>query len=394
MLDYPELRCSSHVTAVIVRIGQEILLAAWVLPCRLPTPTGKLSVLPLLIVFSEVNGMTLRRAVPLVCLALVTVFTAPAFAKERFSTENFVVTAPTKELAKTFGEQAEVYRREKAMDWLGFEMPRWSTRCPLDVQITMNGTGGATTFTFTTSSGRSSVSSQEMKIFGEMNQLLNSVLPHEITHTVFAQHFGQAVPRWADEGGSVLSENDEERYSHDVRCRELLNRGKGISLRALFPMNDYPHDMITLYAQGYSVSQYLIDRDGKKKFLEFVRVGMKNGNRNWEDAVQMYGYKSTDDLQVAWLDKLMETVPQKGTTIARNQPKSTSQPATALVSNRGPETRTSAGALPLLEPPIMARAAAPSDREDRTRAKPITPPSVLPTPAPLKLGAPELPNRR
>ena len=338
--------------------------------------------------------MTLRRAVPLVCLALAAVFTAPAFAKERFTTENFVVSAPTKELAKTFGEYAEVYRKEKALDWLGYEMPKWPARCPLDVQITMNGTGGATTFSFTSSGGRSSVSSQEMKIFGETNQLLHSVLPHEITHTVFAQHFGQAVPRWADEGGSVLSENDEERYSHDVRCRELLNRGKGIPLQVLFAMNDYPPDMITLYAQGYSVCQFLIDRDGKKKFLEFIRVGMKSGNRNWNEAVQLYGFNTPDDLQVEWLAKLKETMPQKGSAIARNQPKSTTRPATALVSNRGPETRTSAGALPFLEPPIMARAAAPSDRDDRTRAKPITPPSVLPSPEPLKLGAPEIPNRR
>ena len=41
-----------------------------------------------------------------------------------------------------------------------------------------------------------------------MERMLHSVLPHEMTHTVFAHHFRYPVPRWADEGGSVLSEDD------------------------------------------------------------------------------------------------------------------------------------------------------------------------------------------
>ena len=52
--------------------------------------------------------------------------------------------------------------------------------------------------------GRPVVSSQRMEIRGEAKQLLNSVLPHEVTHTVLAHHFGRAVPRWADEGGVEL----------------------------------------------------------------------------------------------------------------------------------------------------------------------------------------------
>ncbi len=50
-----------------------------------------------------------------------------------------------------------------------------------------------------------------MNIEGPLDRLLSSVLPHEITHTVFAHYFRTPVPRWADEGGSVLSEDDLER---------------------------------------------------------------------------------------------------------------------------------------------------------------------------------------
>lgn len=333
-----------------------------------------------------------RRTAPL-ALILVFAAAAPSAAGEKFTTENFVVDAPTKELARTFGEYAEKYRSEKALDWLGYEMPRWPQRCPLKVTVTMNQTGGATTFTFGPGSdGRSQVTSREMKIFGETQQLLFSVLPHEVTHTVLAHHFGQPVPRWADEGGSVLSENDKERYEHDVKCREMLNQGRGIPVRVLFTLNEYPKDMIVVYAQGYSLCQYLIDKGGKKQFLEFVGQGMKNGNRNWEQAVRTYGYGSTDELQEAWIDAL-RTPPSRSTIAARNQKDRDRTPAALTSAAKGSETRTSALSglpLPLLEPPVVARGAAP-DRDERPAARPTSTSGARPPV--VKLGAPEPPTR-
>src|SRR5262249_59311845 len=142
------------------------------------------------------------------------------------------------------------------------EMAPWRSKCPLKVIVTMNKTGGATTFSFGNWNGRPVVVSQEMEIQGEVKQLLNSVLPHEVTHTVLAHHFGRAVPRWADEGGSVLSENEEECFKHDVSCRELLNAGRGYQCRVLFQMTEYPRDVRVLYAQGYSLSHFLVKQGG------------------------------------------------------------------------------------------------------------------------------------
>jgi hypothetical protein len=347
--------------------------------------------------------MTPRRPVP-VAIALVLLAAAPAVAGERFATDNFVVDAPTKELAQKFGEYAEHYRKEKALDWLGYEMPRWPQKCPLRVQITLQKTGGATTFSFGAGPDhRPTVLSQEMHIFGETKQLLTSVLPHEVTHTVLAHHFGQAVPRWADEGGSVLSENDEERYTHDIKCREILNQGRGIPLRVLFSLKEYPRDMHVLYAQGYSVCQFLIDQPGgKRKFLQFVGEGMKNDNRNWEAAVQMYGYGSTDELQEAWINAL-RTPPQR--IAARNRdrkggPAAAGAVASLTSSGRAVETRTSAvPGLSLLEPPVVARGAAP-DREATARGTSATPtrPAADPDPTPRppipKLLPPEPPSKK
>src|SRR5262249_44477778 len=45
-------------------------------------------------------------------------------------TTNFVVTAPTPQIAQSVGQWAEYYRKEKAKLWLGKEMPNWSQPCP------------------------------------------------------------------------------------------------------------------------------------------------------------------------------------------------------------------------------------------------------------------------
>jgi hypothetical protein len=349
---------------------------------------------------TEVKGMTLRRL--LIALAVAANLPAAAHAAKPYQTTNFVVRAPTDELAKTFGEMAEHYRREKAIEWLGREMPPWPQKCPLDVQVVIGSAGGATTFTFGSDGGRGVVTSQKMEIRGEVKQLLHSVLPHEVTHTVLAYHFGRPVPRWADEGGSVLSENDDERFNHDVRCREILNAGRAFRLRTLFQMTDYPRDMIVLYAQGYSVCAYLVEKggqDGRAKLLQFLAAGMQgNSAQSWNEAARsVFGYNSVDAMEAAWL-KSLETPPTRyvarpnGSTVGNPKP---AAPQT-LASGGGTrnEIRSSAPpALPLLEPPVRAARGTAPDREPVSPARPTSAaPRTAPDYPPVVLGAPELPR--
>lgn len=347
--------------------------------------------------------MTLRRL--LCALALTLSITGPASAAS-FETANFSVEAPNADLARRFGEMAEYYRREKAMEWLGQEMAPWPRKCPLRVIVSMNGAGGATTFTFGSRDGRPAVTGQEMEIRGDVKQLLNSVLPHEVTHTVLAHHFGRAVPRWADEGGSVLSENDEERYSHDVRCRELLNAGRAIRLRVLFRMGDYPRDMIVLYAQGYSVSSWLVEKagggqNGRAELLRFLGMGMQGGEprpgapyhgsiESWNEAARrVYGMDNLESLEAAWLDSLKSTSPNRIAARGSNGLKNGGgSAATAMARN---ELRSSASAVPMLDPPITARGAAPDFDRSPTAAPSARFSSGFPAAAASRPAAPERP---
>src|SRR5262249_56886909 len=102
------------------------------------------------------------------------------------------------------------------------------------------------------------------------------VLPHEVTHTVLAHSFRPPVPRWADEGGSVLSEDDQERQRHDMLVRQILNTpGRAIPLRRLFALTQYPRDVMVLYAEGYSVTNFLVSRSSRPPFLTFLAHGMR-----------------------------------------------------------------------------------------------------------------------
>ncbi len=355
--------------------------------------------------------MTLRRPIAALLVAILGSPTA-AFAAN-FKTANFSVDAPTPELARKFGEMAEYYRKEKALEWIGREMPQWQSPCPLQIQITMGSAGGATTFQFGYENGRPVVSSQSMEIRGETKQLLNSVLPHEITHTVLAYHFGRAVPRWADEGGSVLSENDEERFSHDVRNRELLNAGRGIRLQVLFRMANYPRDMIVLYAQGYSICAYLVEkggggREGRGKLLQFLAIGMQGNDpkshgtpESWNEAARkIYSFDSIDAMEAAWLQAL-KTPPTRTAARDAGNVMKTSTPATptgtAINSssngNRVELRSSGSTAMPVLEPPVKARAAAPEYEPARPTYLPPANanPTTAPGTTPVRQVVPEIP---
>lgn len=233
-------------------------------------------------------------------LALAVVVTALGSMGADFRTTNFHVHAADPQVAQLIGQWAEYYRKEKATLWLGREMPTWGQPCPLHVTVSMQGPSGATSFRF----GQGQILDMKMEIQGNLERLVRSVLPHEVTHTVFAFHFRQPVPRWADEGGSVLSEDDIERQRHDQLVRGIINRGQKIPLRTLFGLKEYPAQVMSLYAQGYSMSDYLVKRSNRQQFLNFVARGMYAG---WDKAVQeFYGHRSVEEMEQAWLQFLRD----------------------------------------------------------------------------------------
>jgi hypothetical protein len=281
-------------------------------------------------------------------------------------------------------------------------MPTWPAPCPVKVTVQMNGAGGATTFVY----GPQGVERQDMHIEGSYDRLLVSVLPHEVTHTVFAQYFRCPVPRWADEGGSVLSEDEPERNRHEQLAREILNTpGRHIPLGRLFRLREYPNDVMALYAEGYSVSNFLVSQGGDKgrqTFLSFLAQGMKNDNGNWDAAVQShYGYRNVNELERAWVDSLRRPKAAPALLAKNNEPAEV-EPARRVVSRQtAPPLQVT-----LEAPRPVYRGQIPADTEGERwvprsttgqASRPSFPPDYPtrpagPTPAapgPVSLGAPQ-----
>jgi hypothetical protein len=148
-----------------------------------------------------------------------------------------------------------------------------------------------------------------MSIQGSRERVLDSVLPHEITHTIFATHFGRPLPRWADEGACTVVEHVSERTKQEKMLYEFLTTNRGIPFNKMFVMKDYPQDVLPLYSQGYSLSRYFIALGGKQKFVDYVGEGMHT-NQWVPTTKKFYGFDNLSDLQLSWLEWVRQGTPK------------------------------------------------------------------------------------
>jgi hypothetical protein len=264
-------------------------------------------------------------------------------------TPNFIVETDDPAFAQQMSQAAEQYRRELAKSWLGEAMPNWYQPCVLTVQAAPHlGAGGATTFQFQDGE----VFGWRMSIQGSRERLLDSVLPHEITHMIFASHFRQPLPRWADEGGATSVECAVERNKYRQMLMTFLQSGRGIAFNRMFAMMEYPPDYMALYAQGYSLAEFLIQSGGRQKYVKFLDDAIKSDD--WSGAVaRSYSVKDLGLLQNTWLTWVKQGAPLPRSGEAR--------PATLLADARRPRPEPNliyhvSGQEP---PPVLTAAMAP-----------------------------------
>jgi hypothetical protein len=229
--------------------------------------------------------------------AVLTVFVCSQVpVAARHQTANFVVYAETPEVAKLVAESAENHRKDLAKAWHGKNLRDWSTPCRINVTITMGRTHAFTEMSY----AKGKVVAHQIEIKGTLDHILKGPLPHELTHVLLGHHFGRQAPRWADEGAAILSEDESQGAAQRKTFNKILAAEKHYPLRAFFAMKEYPADMQCLYAQGHSVSRFLVAAKGRQTFLAFVSDGLRIG---WDDAVRRkYGYKNVEDLETAWLE--------------------------------------------------------------------------------------------
>ena len=315
-----------------------------------------------------------------------------------YATRNFVVYACTKDDAKAFCLEAERCRQKLAVWWLGETLPDWPRKCPITITRfgPHAGSGGATTFRFgtTTRGGRTApiVTDFRMEIEGNRERILDSVIPHEVNHTVFASYFKRPLPRWADEGAATLPEFTSEKQRQRRTLEKQWTTHK-YRLGELLGEMDYPGDprapspgamrqIGMIYAQGYALADYLVQAGGPETFL---KVLLESGRyrrlappgRNWEYPRELwdralrkhygFGVAELESKWTGWVVAKYPAVPRSGDVrlAAADRPRAAA-PRSASQSRPAPPRRAaSAGGK-------VVRAQTP-DRVRPTPARPATP---------------------
>jgi len=249
---------------------------------------------------------------PLITVAVVAL-TLLGAAREshaaNYRTANFVVTASSDEVARQVANCAEHWRRELAIQWFDKTLPNWYRPCPITVKVGTMGASGQTTFTFEDGE----VHGWKMHVQGSLERILDSVVPHEVNHTIFASHFRRPLPRWADEGAATLFEHESEQARQMELLSEVFSTPRRIPLKNLLAIREYPTDMrdvLTLYAEGYSLARFLVDskgQQGRQTYLQFLDDAHQIG---WEQAiVKNYSFKGIDHLEHDWSNWILAGSP-------------------------------------------------------------------------------------
>jgi hypothetical protein len=116
------------------------------------------------------------------------------------------------------------------------------------------------------------------------------------------------MPRWADEGMAVLTEPSDKKNAHLKNLADLLNRGRVFTARQLMTMDDYPsgNQWPMFYAESVSLVDFLVDRSGPNKFVEFMEGSLKNGYES--ELKRVYDLAGFEELDGAWSRRRLEQI--------------------------------------------------------------------------------------
>ena len=222
---------------------------------------------------------------------------------------NFRVFHDDPALASKVSQAAEAARAEVSRRWSGQGPARnWSPTCEIYLyptagqyaQMTGQPEDSPGFSTMGMNAGR--IISRRVNLRADHPSMVAAVLPHEITHVVLADFFtDQQIPRWADEGLSVLSEPRDEQQRRAADLVNPLNSNRIFAVDALMNM-DYPDPQYwgLYYAQSVSLSRFLVEQGSPAQMLQFLKAAQKEG---YEAGLRkVYRIDGFADLQRRWLE--------------------------------------------------------------------------------------------
>lgn len=108
----------------------------------------------------------------------------------------------------------------------------------------------------------------------ELSNLINNILPHEMTHAIFHELMPRKyIPLWLDEGMAQYEEKNWGGGQMQDYLSKYVKDGSHIELNRLFSFSSYPSDQVELflfYAQSASIIEYLRKRQISSLFGKFL----------------------------------------------------------------------------------------------------------------------------
>ncbi|MGY8771431.1 MAG: hypothetical protein ACKVH8_23705 [Pirellulales bacterium] len=123
------------------------------------------------------------------------------------------------------------------------------------------------------------ISDIKISIQGPFWDVFRDELPKQIAHLALAQKLGVHL-RWAQIGVGLLAESEESQQKNWKKFRASRKIPQAISMRDLLSMRNYPSDpnaVKVMYIQSMGVTQYIRDRWGEQRLLDFAKACQLEG---------------------------------------------------------------------------------------------------------------------
>lgn len=145
------------------------------------------------------------------------------------------------------------------------------------------------------------VISRRIDLLADGSDLVDAVLPHEISHVILASEFtDQPPPLWVDEGLAVLAEKESMKRAHERSIEQAIARGTWLSSEQLIGMKDYPAEELRdlFYAESVSLVEFLVSRRDARYLVDFARAAAQKGVE--AELLRAYGFTSFRQLDQSW----------------------------------------------------------------------------------------------
>lgn len=233
---------------------------------------------------------------------LVLLTTVPARSADMSIGTNFLVLAPNQAVADAVAKQAEVFRKQSALEWLGKELPDRNGRSLITVDITSQKDEG---LTWPIDSPKRTL--HQVWLTTSVERAKGTTLHHEVVHTVLDTYsYPELLPVWASEGIASQADDTGRKENQRQIVARWSRARRWPALRSLFDASRIGHDDLNSYAAASSVTEFLAERGGKTRVVEFAASGRKRG---WDQAArEYYSLHDVAELQTAWQDWVAKKV--------------------------------------------------------------------------------------